>query len=52
MKGLILCAGNGNRLTPFSKTSPNELLTIANKLIHSIYSPLSISMPDSRGESL
>ncbi|MCE5172727.1 NTP transferase domain-containing protein [Paenibacillus profundus] len=31
MKGLILCAGNGTRLQPFSNTTSKVLLPVANK---------------------
>ncbi|MEK8131483.1 sugar phosphate nucleotidyltransferase [Paenibacillus filicis] len=35
MKGLILCAGNGNRLKPFSQIKPKGLLPVVNKpIIH------------------
>ncbi|TCZ80205.1 hypothetical protein E0485_04990 [Paenibacillus albiflavus] len=33
MKGLILCAGKGTRLQPFSNIKPKGLLPVANKLL-------------------
>ncbi|TXK79821.1 hypothetical protein FU659_19210 [Paenibacillus sp. N3.4] len=33
MKGMILCAGKGTRLQPFTFSSPKTLLPVANETI-------------------
>ncbi|MCM3337707.1 sugar phosphate nucleotidyltransferase [Paenibacillus sp. MER TA 81-3] len=48
MKGLILCAGNGTRLQPFSNTTSKVLLPVANKplLFYSIEKLLDLGIKE------
>ncbi|USG63460.1 glucose-1-phosphate thymidylyltransferase [Brevibacillus ruminantium] len=48
MKGLILCAGRGTRLHPFSYSQPKTLLPVANQpvLLHCIRKLLEVNVKD------